>query len=151
MEGARWWRERSPAVHLLEVRAFWILDRLDGGGGGDVLFTSGSGGGGRRRWVVLFPSASSARCLHFLAACAARFGNARPDLVWLCEPDCSGLLLVASAALGANGVGCIDPDENLAKTLSMPAAMASTDVASLLGGAVEEPVATPRLISSDSG
>lgn len=83
----------------------------------------------------------------FPAARAAWFGAARPDLVRLCEPDCSGFLLVAPAALGADGVSCTDPGENLAKTLSMPAATASVDVASLLGGAIEEPVATPQLIS----
>ena len=74
-----------------------------------------------------------------------------PRFARLCEPVCYGFPLVASAALGADGVGCTDPDENLAKTLSMLAATAYVGVASLLGGAVEEPVATPRLISSDSG
>ena len=68
-------------------------------------------------------------------------------LVRMHKYDCSGFLLVAPATLGADWVGCTDPGETLAKTLSMPAAMASTDVASLLGGAVEELVATPQLMS----
>lgn len=72
-------------------------------------------------------------------------------LVRMHKHDCSGFLLVAPAALGADWVGCTDPGETLAKTLSMPTAMASADVASLLGGAVEELVATPQLMSSDSG
>lgn len=97
--------------------------------------------------MVLFPFSEFRELSTFPCSACSMVGVVSPDLVRLREPDCSVFLLVASAALGADGVGCTVPGENPGKTFSMPTAKAFADVAFRLGGAVEEPAATPQLMS----